>query len=61
MTVHAPFHPEAAPARQHRDPVRHELLDDVLDDEGSARTQRWIGWVCGILTVAAAVAAWRLL
>ena len=61
MTAHAPFHPDTAPMRKPRDLERHELLDDVLDDEGSARTQRWIGWVCGILTVAAAVAAWRFL
>lgn len=61
MAVHAPFHPDVASVRKPGEPERHELLDDVLDDEGSARTQRWIGWVCVILTVAAAVAALRLL
>ncbi|MFN7987212.1 MAG: hypothetical protein U0529_07045 [Thermoanaerobaculia bacterium] len=61
MTVHAPFHPDAAPMRKRGDPGHHELLDDVLEDERSARTQRWIGWLCGILTLAAAFAAWRLL
>ena len=61
MTIHAPFHPDSAPLRHGRPAAHHELLDDVLEDDGSSRTQRWIGWICGVLTVAAAVAAWRFL
>ena len=51
MTVHAPVHPEH----------RHELLDDVVGEEGASRSQRVIGWLCAILTAALALAAWRLL
>ena len=59
MTAHAPVHPDVPLPKQEAAP--HEVLDDVLDDEGSSKTQRFIGWVSGILVVAAAVAAWRLL
>ena len=51
MTVHAPVHPERS----------HELLDDVIGEEGASRSQRVIGWLCALLTAALAVAAWRLL
>jgi hypothetical protein len=61
MTVHAPFHPDPTPLTKRPAAEHHELLDDVLDDEGSARTQRVIGWVCGLLTAAAVVVAWRFL
>ena len=59
MTVHAPVHPDAQGGRK---AASHELLDDVIGgDEGSSRSQRVIGWVCALLTAAAAIAAWRLL
>ena len=59
MAVQAPFHPDTSfPKRG--DAAGHEPLDDVLEEEGSSKTQRLIGWVCGLLTVAALVAAWRL-
>jgi len=60
MTVHAPVHPDASPGpRSGGRP--HELLDDVLEEEGSSKTQRVIAWLCVVLTAAAAVAVWRLL
>jgi hypothetical protein len=61
MPAHAPFHPDAAPLPKRGDAVHRELLGDVLEEEGSSRTQRSIGWLCLILTVAAIVASWRLL
>jgi len=61
MTVHAPVHPDASPGPRKGGGVPHELLDDVLEEEGSSKTQRFIAWLCVILTAAAAVAAWRLL
>jgi len=52
MAVQVPVHPDA---------IDHEPLDDVLEADTSSRTQRWIAWLCGILTLAAAIATWRLL
>lgn len=60
MTAHVPVHPDV-PLPKESQIAKHEILDDVLDEEGSSRTQRLIGWVSGVLVVAAAVAAWRLL
>jgi len=58
MTVHAPVHPDA---KAHGDVRPHEPLDDVLEEEGSSKSQRLIAWACALLTVAAAWAIWRLL
>lgn len=58
MTVHAPVHPDAKAPGEAR---VHEPLDDVLEEEGSSKSQRVIGWVCAVLTAAAAYALWRLL
>jgi hypothetical protein len=58
MTVHAPVHPDAKHPGEARP---HELLDDVVGEEGASRSQRVIGWLCALLTAALAVAAWRLL
>lgn len=60
MTADVPVHPQVSPVTRGGDRAPHELLDDVVGDEESSRTQRWIGWVCGLLTLAAAVALWRL-
>jgi hypothetical protein len=60
MAVHTPFHPDA-PLRKGREPGVHEPLDDVIEEDGSSRVQRWVGWVCAVLTAAALIAAWRLL
>ena len=58
MTVHAPVHPHAKPPAEGRP---HEVLDDVLEEESSSKSQRVIAWICALLTVAAVYAAWRLL
>ncbi len=46
-----------APARE----PEEGILSDVVDTARSERTQRLIGWLCGLLTIAALVAAWQLL
>ena len=43
------------------DGAEDEPLDDVLEEEGSSKSQRLIAWACALLTVAAAWAIWRLL
>lgn len=60
MAVQAPFHPGASVPKV-QDPVQHEPLDDVLEEEGSSKAQRWIGWFCAVLTAGLVIAAWRLL
>ncbi len=60
MTAHSPVHPEVPPIARGGDRAPHEILDDVVGDEQSSKAQRWIGWICGLLTLAAAVAFWRL-
>lgn len=60
MTADAPVHPDASMTKGSEN-ASHELLDDVLDEEGSSKTQRVIAWVSGLLIAAAAIAAWRLL
>jgi hypothetical protein len=60
MAVQAPFHPGASISKP-KEPVQHEPLDDVLDEEGSSKAQRWIGWICALLTAGFVYAVWRLL
>ena len=60
MTADAPVHPDAS-LPNGSEGAAHELLDDVLDEEGSSKTQRLLGWVSVVLVAVAAVAAWRLL
>lgn len=60
MAVQASFHPDASIPKA-QDPVQHDPLDDVLEDEGPSKTQRWIGWFCALLTAALVFAVWRLL
>ena len=60
MTVQATFHPGASVPKA-QDSVQHDPLDDVLEDEGPSKTQRWIGWFCAVLTAGLVFAAWRLL
>ncbi|MCL4808684.1 MAG: hypothetical protein KJ062_12990 [Thermoanaerobaculia bacterium] len=60
MAVQAPFHPGASVPKA-QDPIQHEPLDDIFGEEGPSRTQRWIGWLCAILTAGLAWAVWRLL
>ncbi|HPA51495.1 MAG TPA: hypothetical protein PLP50_07815 [Thermoanaerobaculia bacterium] len=60
MTTDASVDPRLSPAARGGGDAHHELMDDVVGDEESSKTQRWIGWLCGLLTLAAAVALWRL-
>lgn len=60
MVGHVPVHPQVSAVVRGGDRAHHELLDDVVGDEESSKTQRWIAWLCGLLTLAAAVALWRL-
>jgi hypothetical protein len=60
MAVQVPFHPGASVPKT-QDPVQHEPLDDILEEEGSSKTQRWIGWFCALLTAGLVYAVWRLL
>lgn len=60
MTAHAPVPTLTTPHAGNGDDIHRRLMGYVVGDEESSKNQRWIGWLCGLATLVAAIAFWRL-